>query len=104
MQLGREGRGNAHTSSFPMWVCLCLAGREGRHFLYGTPAIPIIYFWREGYRKPSPPVSIEITERGVFYGAKRASRWKNYHDGARNLGGVDMTRTRVVSSSLVLTT
>ena len=76
MRLGREGTWNAHMSSFPMWVSLCPAGREGRHFPYGTPAIPIIYFWRGGYRKPFPPVSIEITERGGFYGAKRASRWE----------------------------
>jgi hypothetical protein len=37
---------------------------------------PLFIFGGEVIGSPPPPVSIEITERGGFYVAKKASRWK----------------------------
>ena len=69
-----------------------LAGREGRHFLYGTPALPIIYFWRGGYL----PVSIEITELRLLRGKKGIPLRKITTTGPEISRGGDTTRIRMV--------
>jgi hypothetical protein len=65
---------------------------------------PLFIFGGEVIGSPPRPFQLKLQSVSASTGQKGHPVGKNYPDGARNLGGVDTTHTRIVSSSSVLTT